>query len=411
VRNNRILWVIVTLAILLRIAGAVYIGEGFLKGTDAGAYVGIARNLVAGNGFVTEEGDHRAWYAPFYPLVLAPLFGLIPFPFLATRILHALMSGVIVLIVYRLGDQVFKSRRAGLIGAALVAFDPFLIYFSLFLLTETMFIFWSMALLWWLMIKVPRQGTTVTFLLAGLILGLATLTRPVILGYFPLVVVGWIYYSRDRLQVAAGQMLLVALGCAVLMLPWIVRNYNVYGKFVPVTLQSGMALYAGNNPLNHRGGGLGEGVDYGAPPVPGFEDMDERAQSEALTRLALGYIMDHPGKFIRMIPVKLSRCWSLLPSSHSGHTQWYYAAVSLGSYGILLPFFLAGLWLTRSTLNRSWPFYGYLLFMLAFVAVYYGTIRFRVPLIPLISLWAAVGLDRTWSWLTARNDVLKKNEL
>lgn len=388
------LGLIVLAAVVLRVGAAVWIGERHLVGTDAGAYVGIAKNILAGNGFATTAGGfHRAWYAPLYPLLLTAPFGLTNHPFIITLIAQALLVAGMILISYRLTLLATGRPRAGLFAAALVAFDPFLFYFSLLLLTEILFTLLGLLFLWLLVEHAPAAKRDSFFLGAGFILGLAALTRPVILAYYWVAALGLIVYGPRPPARQAWRAILVGLACAAVMLPWVVRNHNLFHKFVPVTLQSGMALYAGNNPLNTRGGGLGGGIDYDTPPIPGFDAMTELEQSEALNRVAIAYIVEHPGKFLRMIPIKLGRLLSVFPAETSGHTSWYHHAASFASYGLALPFLLAGLWLLRRQWRRLWPLYAYLLFNLVFVAVYYGTIRFRVPLIPLFAVWTAAGLD------------------
>ena len=57
------------------------------------------------------------------------------------------------------------------------------------------------------------------------------------------------------------------------MTPWWLHNYKAYGSFVRLTPGAGVALYAGNNPLNHSGGG-NLGADYDLNSFANITDPD-----------------------------------------------------------------------------------------------------------------------------------------
>ncbi|HNW93012.1 MAG TPA: glycosyltransferase family 39 protein [bacterium] len=385
------LWLLAALTLLNHLGAGLFIGERHLVGTDAGAYVMIAQNLVAGNGF--DCNGMKAWYAPLYPLLLTAPFGLTPRPFLVTLLAQGLLVIGIQLLVWKLARRLGCGEWTGVAAVAVLALDPFTFYFSVLLLTETLFTFLALLLLWLLVEAGARPRGLAWWLLAGAVLGFSALTRPVLQGYFPLFALGWWWYGGAPRRRRLLEIAVVGLMTVAVMLPWIIRNYNVFHAFVPVTNQSGMALYAGNNPCNHLGGGMGQGIDYDIDrDVPNSTAMNEHVLNRTLTRLALTYMAERPLHTLRMALVKLARVWALVPAESSGHTAWYQQALSLAWFAPLLPFMLWGMWQLRGSWRLAWPLYAYLAFMLAFVAVYYGTLRFRLPLHPLLAIWAAAGL-------------------
>lgn len=385
------LWLLAALTMLLHLAAGLYIGERHATGTDAGAYEQIARNLLAGRGF--DCNGMKAWYAPLYPLLLTAPFGLTGHPFLLTLLAQGLLVCGLQWFCWRLTLRFGGSARAGVAAAALIALDPLTAYFSLLLLTETLFTFLALLLLWMLVEDADRPRGTGWCLLIGIVVGLSALTRPVLQGFIPLILLGWWRYAALPRAVLLRRGLALVLAAVAVMLPWLLRNYAVFGRYVPVTNQSGMALYAGNNPLNRLGGGLGGGIDYDLSRVPGHATLREDALNTVLSQAAVDYLRERPLHFLRMMPVKLARAWSLLPSDTSGHTAWYQQAVSLAWCLPVFPLFLAGLWTARGTWRRAWPLYAFLAYTLLFIAVYYGTLRFRLPLHPLLAVWAALGLQ------------------
>ncbi len=386
------LWLLAALTMLLHLVAGLYIGERHFVASDAGAYEMIARNLLAGRGF--DSNGFKAWYAPLYPLLLTVPFGLTGHPFLLTLLAQGLLVCGMQWFGWRLTLRLGGRPWAGVVAAALIALDPLTAYFSLLLLTETLFTFIALLLLWMLVEDAARPRGTGWCLLIGIVVGLSALTRPVLQGFIPLILLGWWRYAALPRAVLLRRGLALVLAAVAVMLPWLLRNYAVFGRYIPVTNQSGMALYAGNNPLNRLGGGLGGGIDYDLSRVPGHAALREDALNDALTRAAVTYVRERPLHFLRMMPVKLARAWSPLPSETSGHTAWYQLAVSLAWCLPVFPLFLTGMWAARGTWRRAWPLYALLAYTLLFVAVYYGTLRFRLPLHPLLAVWAALGWQR-----------------
>ena len=386
------LWLLAALTMLLHLAAGLYIGERHFVGSDAGAYEIIARNLLAGNGF--DCHGYKAWYAPLYPLLLTVPFGLTAHPFLVTLLAQGLLVVGIQWLCWRLTLLLGGRPWAGVLAAAIVALDPLTFYYSVLLLTETLFTFLALLFLWLLVEAGTRPRRTAFWLVVGLVLGAATLTRPVMQAFFLICAAGWLWYGERPRTRRLREMLVVGLVAAAVMAPWVVRNYRIFHRYVPGTIVSGYALYAGNNPLNHLGGGLGGGIDYDLTLVPGHDTLGEGELNAALTRQALAYMRAQPLHFVRMMPVKLARAWSPLPSDTSGHNKWHELAVSFAWCLPVFPLFLCGLWAARGTWRIAWPLYAFLGYTVVFIAVYFGTLRFRLPLHPLLAVWAALALTR-----------------
>ncbi|MEA2735333.1 MAG: hypothetical protein QOE14_1784, partial [Humisphaera sp.] len=104
---------------------------------DQREYLDVAHSLLSGEGFsFTDPRFNQRVYAyrtPGYPLMLAATGGNIRI----ARIAQALLDTSSVLAAYLLARR-WLDQRASVIAAALVAFNPFLVYFSGLLLTETL---------------------------------------------------------------------------------------------------------------------------------------------------------------------------------------------------------------------------------------------------------------------------------
>ena len=155
--------------------------------------------------------------------------------------------------VARVGSLAF-GRRAGLVAAVFAAFYPDLVWFATRFWSETLFI----VLLWWAIertLQADVTGSWRTAAAAGLLWGLATLTRELVLYLVPLVAL-WMLRprgatrprpSRARLAPAAA-LVLVSL---LTVVPWTIRNAIVFRAFIPVSTMGGLNLWQGNTTLTH----------------------------------------------------------------------------------------------------------------------------------------------------------------
>jgi len=91
---------------------------------------------------------------------------------------------------------------------------------NLFLLTETLFCFLLMAFVW-ILSRANAKSRLPLFLLMGLLLAMATMTRPWIQGYL-FVILGYLFFSK--LGFTVRQTIFVIIGAAIVTTPWLARN-------------------------------------------------------------------------------------------------------------------------------------------------------------------------------------------
>lgn len=237
-RRRLVLWLVV--ALLLRLVNVVTLDHPI---SDERAYLNIASNLVHGAGF--REGGVVAYRYPAYVGFMAgcfALFGERREPIVVTQ---ALM-GVATILLFGL----VVRRRLGDVAAlfsvaALSVYVPF-VRLSGRMYTENLF-FLLVLLVWWLLERParPRLGQTVA---AGLLCGLAVLTREAFLPIALLYAIARVATSSARSEEAKG--MAVFLVCAVMTVaPWTVRNYLLFERVVPVTTNTWFNLYMGNSTI------------------------------------------------------------------------------------------------------------------------------------------------------------------
>ncbi len=164
---------------LMTLAGALLRVPGYLSHpvvlTEGTTYVTIARNLLAGHGYVGILGAVEPFAPPLYPLLIALVAALNGDALGSARLISLLAGAALIPAAYLLATWLF-DRRAGLWTALLAAGAPLLIEYSSLEWSETLYaLLLVLGLAWgW---RAVQSGQGRAALIAGLCLGLAYLTR------------------------------------------------------------------------------------------------------------------------------------------------------------------------------------------------------------------------------------------
>ncbi|MCS6944599.1 MAG: glycosyltransferase family 39 protein [Sutterellaceae bacterium] len=284
--------------------------------SDAGWYFSRARDLAAGNGYA--EGGHPTAYWPVgYPAFLAALFSVFNSSVLVGQLANLVLAAATFPLLYAVAKQTLQSETAARLALLLLAVYPNNIAYVALLLTETLFTF-LLLLATWLLLK--SRGI-IWLLAAGLTFGLATLVKSqTILLIVPVVVLaGWARWSWAPLWTGIGRSVVVLVAAAAVVAPWSWRNYLVFGEWVMVSTNGGMALLCGNNPSVV--GDYWRDFSCDDPIFDGvkFSVEDQLAADRRARARAFQWIRDNPGDFVGMFPKKFFRLWA-----PDGEAEWAY---------------------------------------------------------------------------------------
>lgn len=134
------------------------------------------------------------------------------------RLGQVFLSSLTILLAYAAFSPF--GRICGISVATLTALSPHLINQNLFLLTETLFCFLLMTFVW-VISRVSTESRPPWFLVMGLLLTMATMTRPWIQAYL-FVLLGYLFFSK--LRFSFRQIVFVFIGAAIFTSPWLIRN-------------------------------------------------------------------------------------------------------------------------------------------------------------------------------------------
>ncbi len=386
-------------------AGYVLTLPDTLRFADARKYRLIARSLRAGRGFA-ESGRRHASRAPGYPLFLALVPGGAEGSLLPVRLVQGLIGAAACILLWALARRLFDAR-VGLVAAAMAAVYPFHIFLAGCALSEVIFMFLLIATalaLDHVGTRPERPGENSSarrrFLwagAAGLLVGLATLTRSSLL-LLPLFLLPFWLIAIPRRGVLA-RWALVICGMALAVSPWVWRNHRLFGRFIPTTLQVGESLYEANNP-NADGGPMIDRIDWEA--ATGHRELDEYEWDRFFRGEALRYMRAHPWRTARLALVKLGRFWNPLPNHPPLRKRPLVVVAGLVSYVPLLLLGGWGLYCLRRRWRRVLVLLAPILYYSLLHMVFVGSVRYRTPVMPLLMIPAAFGLCELWRRRSAR---------
>jgi hypothetical protein len=122
-------------------------------------------------------------------------------------------------------------------------------------------------------------------LLSGLLLGLAALTRSVILPFAGLAIL-WIWFTLKQPRGA----LVAALALAVTITPWIIRNSVLSHKLTGIETSMGYNLYVGYHPQS-------TGTFIFGPSLDLLSILNDQARDAIGTQKAIEFIREDPTRF------------------------------------------------------------------------------------------------------------------
>ena len=159
------------------------------------------------------------------------------------------LAVALIPIVHRLTMALSGSRPAALTAAAICAFNPVFVFFAPIVASEHLFVVLLFAS--FLALFSGRPSGWQRSLLAGVLAGLAVLTRGEALFYLPVML--YLVWAKTpgnvRRRLLAPAILLAA--CVVVVTPWLVRNRMVMGPGVGLSTAGGVNFYFGHNSTSY----------------------------------------------------------------------------------------------------------------------------------------------------------------
>ena len=408
---GRLGWLVFALALALRVA---YIFEADASplfehpAVDAKTYTHHAQRLAAGNWLGIGEGPF--WQPPLYPYFLGAVKVLFPESFFyAVRFVQALLGALVCAMSWWIGRALFNPAVGLLAGIGAALCGP-LIFFDGELLPASLAAFVDLLALV-VLLRVWRRPSRWGFLGAGAAFGVGALAVPTVLTFavaVPIVLL-WRAPRRQGLIWTGA----FSLGVILAITPVAWRNWAIGGDGVGISYNAGINLYIGNNPDYAETVAIRPGWEWDElvtqPARAGIERPS--AKSAYFAERAWDYIKGDPTGWLGLMGHKLGAFWH---GDERGRNQPIYfwrtysnvLSASLWKAGIAFPFGLVaplalwGMLLSLRRIGPTWPLLYVLSYCLGVVAFFVAA-RYRVPVLPVLLVFAAYGLWALWDWVRA----------
>ena len=378
-------------------------------------HVEWARALAGGDWM----GSAAFFRAPLYPYTLGAVFSLFGESLIVARVVQATYAALTPVAIYFLGRRAFGEGTARLAAAIAIVY-PFFIYFSNELLIVSLIVLLDVVLLV-LLLRADESPTRRRWFAAGLMLGISAIARPNVLVFLP-VLFGWMWWRARRevaappssgarraaggaMRTAALRFVLVVMGVAAAVLPVTLRNYTVDRDLVPIASQGGINFFIGNNASSDGASAvlpvLGESWEN--------EDAVRVAESQVGRELrpsevsgfwygkAWEFLLGRPADAARLYVRKFVLFWDSFELANNKDIYFFGAMspvfrwLSWLGFGIIAPLAALGAF---AAARRNGAAMLLLLFALSYmggVLLFFVNSRFRLPIVPVLILFASAG--------------------
>lgn len=382
-------------------------GRGYIAYDRAFPLDETNTDMFAGNPVPT------AFWPVGYSAFLAGIFVLLGHvlpPLLLAKGSNIVLYLGLIWLTYRCSQRCFRSEYAARLTVLMLCFYPNHIAYTSLVTAEILFAF--LLMLGTLLMVEDHQkrndaSLTVRIVLAGLVFGYATLTKPQAV-VIPLILLALLYHSHISLMLKRTATLYAIL--LLVLAWWTHRNYQVFGAVFFVSNNSGINLLIGNNAAAT---GTYMWHDELTARVMAVEDEHER---DVFARtMTLRYVSTYPWRTLALIPNKLFYLyasdidgfgWNRIGSqSIQSDLVWTLLRASAEViYVAVFVLFFVGLWRFRRRLTR-YQLIGpaLLVFFTLIYLPFFGASRYHFPLIPWLTIYAGAALAHLLAPTTPRS--------
>ncbi len=351
----------------------------------------IGRSVALGQGFSNPYGGNTgptAWEPPPYPYLIGGVFKIFGvYTYASAWVLlsiNSLLASFTTIPVYLIACKAFGPRVA-IWSSRGWAFNPYVWYWSIHWIWDTTFTPLMLALIFLVSLELAaldleqRPGWQ-GWILFGALWGVGALANPTMLSFLPFCGL-WVWRQRYRqgLPSLAGVVLSSFVFFLVLS-PWLVRNYEVFGRFVFIRDDFGLQFRLGNNQL-------ADGMliatlqpNLNKLELEKFERLGEIAYEADCRRLAFEWIRANPRRFAIISVKRFFYYWNGVPRPTDSTAFWDFRSSLFLASSVLAIWGLARA--LRQKRPGVWLFAG---LVLTYPTVYYFVYphaRYRHPIEP-----------------------------
>ena len=364
---------------------------------------------------------------PFFISLVYAVFGEFP---QAVLLLQCLLDSATAVIIALTFFRIFGNARYAVLSGFTYSVNPFAIFYSNMVLTETLFTFIFVSAIS-LFFAFLQRGSRRKLALSSVLLGIGTLCRPISF-LVPVLLVPFIFFKEINLKKKLFWCAIFMMLYSTVLLPWYVRNdryygqwtlstagrYNIFVNFAPEVLMgkdrlfslAGINIIGAIRPYKTRMWHIAS-AKYGWDTSDRFGVFDDPVRASILTEEGMKIIRADPLIFVASHTIGVGRVIAPFFPRFRKITGRDVAAVSLLSYAIdflTMAFSLIGIVLSLKDRSRE-KIRTVIVINMIILIVYFAVIpgieggtRFRVPILPYVTMFSALGVWKSLPLLQRR---------
>jgi hypothetical protein len=373
----------------------------------------VARAIAAGEGFSSPlriwDTGPTVWFTPIYPYLVAGIFKIWGIYSDMSRIiiqmLNCAFAALTIIPIHGIAKRTFGESVA--IGAAWTwVFFPTALFFPILWIWDTALIGLFFSLIFWATLAIREERGLLPWAGYGALWVVGVLINPSILTLFPFFL-GWLIWkarqeSAPWAKPAAAALLVFAIG----LVPWTIRNYRVFDKFIVLRSNFGLELWLGNNPdvtdtmspWAHPNDNPQEGEKYAR--------MGEIAYMAEKQHEAFAFMRTHPRDTVYFMFRRFANNWLGVtdsPVDYWSNGPLYAKAFLVLNCLLSLLCLLGALYAYRARHPDAAPFAMVLLIFPTIFYVTHSSLRYRFPMDPIMLVLAASAVAHLLSVARSRS--------
>ena len=360
----------------------------------------VASALAQGQGFCClfrQPTGPTAWLAPVYPLLVACIFKFLGTftlrSFYAAVLLNCVFSSLAGVPLFHAGKRV-GGQATAVLASWLWAIFPIGIILPFEWIWDTSLSVLLAAALLWATFQLEDSSRTRDFALYGLLWGFSLLTNPA-LGVLLPFLFGWVLcrHRGNRSQQARLALLTVAV-IVLTCLPWTVRNYVQFRRFIPLRSNFTYEFWSGNNEIfDEHSRQVNRITRYEQTHL--YAKLGENAFLDEKWQDASNFVVTHPALYAKLFSGRIVATWlgTESPWEDFARTDSWLARFLLFWNALMLVGVIAGL--VRLYLRQRPYFLPVASFPLFFPLVFYiahTSLRHRHPCDSILVLLVAIAV-------------------
>ena len=243
IKNNWLFAILLIIFLILNVITFIYLGYDYSINSDDLSYINSGITFYE-TGEITMHGVISAQIMPGLTFLIAffcLVFGTGTAMLIALKIFYLLMAILTMIVLYKTA-RIFANKYISTF-ICLFLLAPDYLWMSNLILTETPFMLLLLLLIYH-SIKFIKENKNRDYVLIIIYYILCLFIRPTI-ALLPIILIICLLIKKYNFKDLMKKTVIAAIAVLACLTPWVIRNYQIFDKFIPLTYGMGNPLLLG----------------------------------------------------------------------------------------------------------------------------------------------------------------------